>query len=46
MLSVAGGVAILGLIGFFLWKFTRKRGNDFNDSEGFSPFPNYDHSSC
>lgn len=28
-LSVAGGVAVLGLIGFFIWKFTRKRMHDF-----------------
>ncbi|KAL0953223.1 hypothetical protein HGRIS_004476 [Hohenbuehelia grisea] len=33
-LSVAGGVAVLGIIGFFVWKFTRKRRfDDFNDSE-------------
>lgn len=38
-LSVAGGVAILGIIGFFVWKFTRKQRNEFNDSTCFSPFP-------
>jgi hypothetical protein len=32
-LSVAGGVAIMGIIGFFVWKFTRKRGGEFNDNE-------------
>jgi len=32
-LSVAGGVALMGIIGFFIWKFTRKRGNEFNDNE-------------
>uniref|UniRef100_A0A0W0FRB7 Uncharacterized protein n=1 Tax=Moniliophthora roreri TaxID=221103 RepID=A0A0W0FRB7_MONRR len=32
-LSVAGGVAVLGIIGFFVWKFTRKRFSDFDDNE-------------
>ncbi|KAI0303591.1 hypothetical protein B0F90DRAFT_1707229 [Multifurca ochricompacta] len=32
-LSVAGGIALLGIIGFFVWKFTRKRMHDFNDNE-------------
>ena len=32
-LSVAGGIALLGIVGFFVWKFTRKRaGDDFDDS--------------
>lgn len=32
-LSVAGGVAVIGIIAFFVWKFTRKRFADFDDSE-------------
>ncbi|KAJ6507765.1 hypothetical protein C8R47DRAFT_1208802 [Mycena vitilis] len=32
-LAVAGGTALVCLIGFFVWKFTRKRGADFDDSE-------------
>ncbi|TFK46089.1 hypothetical protein OE88DRAFT_1668249 [Heliocybe sulcata] len=33
-LSVAGGVALIGLIAFFVWKFTRKRAVDeFDDGE-------------
>lgn len=32
-MSVAGGVALLGIIGFFVWKFTRKGRNEFNDNE-------------
>jgi hypothetical protein len=32
-LSVAGGIAVIGVIGFFIWKFTRKRFSDFDDSE-------------
>ncbi|KAG7451375.1 uncharacterized protein BT62DRAFT_1071949 [Guyanagaster necrorhizus] len=32
-LSVAGGVALLGIIGFIAWKLTRKRFSDFDDSE-------------
>lgn len=33
-LSVAGGVALIVVIGFIVWKFTRKRaGDDFDDSE-------------
>ncbi|KAF8896097.1 hypothetical protein BD779DRAFT_1403269, partial [Infundibulicybe gibba] len=32
-LSVAGGVAVIGIIGFFIWKLTRKRFNDFDDNE-------------
>jgi hypothetical protein len=30
-LSVAGGVALIGIIAFFVWKFTRKQ-KDFDDS--------------
>lgn len=30
---MAGGVAIIGLIAFFVWKFTRKRFSDFDDGE-------------
>ncbi|KAG2035026.1 hypothetical protein BDR03DRAFT_963482 [Suillus americanus] len=32
-LSVAGGVAVIGIISFFIWKFTRKRFTDFDDNE-------------
>ncbi|KAH7884394.1 hypothetical protein F5I97DRAFT_1929267 [Phlebopus sp. FC_14] len=32
-LSVAGGVAVIGIISFFIWKFTRKRFSDFDDNE-------------
>lgn len=32
-MSVAAGVAVLGIIGFFVWKFTRKRFSDFDDSK-------------
>ncbi|KIK55183.1 hypothetical protein GYMLUDRAFT_76731 [Collybiopsis luxurians FD-317 M1] len=32
-LSVAGGVAVLGIIAFFIWKLTRKRFSDFDDNE-------------
>ncbi|KAF9022892.1 hypothetical protein BDZ89DRAFT_1041972 [Hymenopellis radicata] len=32
-IAVAGGVAVLGVIAFVIWKFTRKRFNDFDDSE-------------
>ncbi|EGO25078.1 hypothetical protein SERLADRAFT_369665 [Serpula lacrymans var. lacrymans S7.9] len=32
-LSVAGGVAAIGIISFFVWKFTRKRFTDFDDNE-------------
>ncbi|KIJ66913.1 hypothetical protein HYDPIDRAFT_85508 [Hydnomerulius pinastri MD-312] len=32
-LSVAGGVAVIGIISFFVWKFTRKRFADFDDNE-------------
>ncbi|KAH0833089.1 inositol hexakisphosphate-domain-containing protein [Lanmaoa asiatica] len=31
-LSVAGGIAAVGIILFFVWKFTRKRFTDFDDS--------------
>jgi cytoskeletal protein RodZ len=31
-MSVAGGVALIGIIAFFVWKFTRKRFSDFDDS--------------
>lgn len=34
-LSVAGGVAVIGIVAFFVWKFTRKRFADFDDSESF-----------
>ncbi|KIM84241.1 hypothetical protein PILCRDRAFT_404482 [Piloderma croceum F 1598] len=32
-MSVAGGVAFIGIIGFFVWKFTRKRFSDYDDNE-------------
>lgn len=32
-LSVAGGIAVIGIIAFFVWKFTRKRFADFDDSK-------------
>ncbi|KAF7316662.1 hypothetical protein HMN09_00398900 [Mycena chlorophos] len=32
-LAAAGGVAVLCLIGFFVWKLTRSRGGDFDDNE-------------
>ncbi|KAI0044176.1 hypothetical protein FA95DRAFT_1562543 [Auriscalpium vulgare] len=32
-LSVAGGVAVLVIIAFFVWKFTRKRFSDLDDNE-------------
>ncbi|CAA7268175.1 unnamed protein product [Cyclocybe aegerita] len=32
-MSVAGGVAVIGIIAFFVWKFTRKRFADFDDNE-------------
>jgi hypothetical protein len=32
-LSVAGGVAVLGVIGFIVWKFSKKRFSDFDDSK-------------
>jgi hypothetical protein len=31
-LSVAGGVAVLCVVGFFVWKFTRKRIGDYENS--------------
>ena len=35
-LSVAGGIALIVVVGFVVWKFTRKRANDdFDDSELF-----------
>jgi len=38
-LSVAGGVAVIGLIAFFIWKLTRKRFSDFDDDEAIK-WPN------
>ncbi|KAH6913203.1 hypothetical protein BKA70DRAFT_1369879 [Coprinopsis sp. MPI-PUGE-AT-0042] len=32
-MSVAGGLAVLGIIAFFVWKFTRKRFSSFDESE-------------
>ncbi|KAL4066940.1 hypothetical protein V8B97DRAFT_1869984 [Scleroderma yunnanense] len=32
-LSVAGGVALIAIISFFIWKVTRKRFSDFDDGE-------------
>jgi hypothetical protein len=34
-LSVAGGVAVIGLIAFFVWKLTRKRFSDFDDGRQY-----------
>jgi hypothetical protein len=33
---VAGGVAVIGIIAFFIWKLTRKRFSDFDDGTYFS----------
>jgi len=30
---VAGGIAVLGIVAFFVWKLTRKRFSDFDDNE-------------
>ncbi|KAI5118139.1 hypothetical protein M0805_001738 [Coniferiporia weirii] len=30
-MSVAGGVALIGVVSFFIWKFTRKRFGDYDD---------------
>lgn len=30
-LSVAGGVAVIGVVAFFIWKFTRKRFGEYDD---------------
>ena len=30
-MSVAGGVAVIGVVAFFIWKFTRKRYSDYDD---------------
>ncbi|KAH7913593.1 hypothetical protein BJ138DRAFT_1058795 [Hygrophoropsis aurantiaca] len=32
-LSVAGGVAVIAIVSFFIWKLTRKRFSDFEDNE-------------
>jgi len=32
-MSVAAGIAVIGIVGFFVWKFTRKRFSDFDDNE-------------
>lgn len=32
-LSVAGGIAVLVVIAFFVWKFSKKRFSDFDDNE-------------
>ena len=38
-LSVAGGIALIGIVGFIVWKFTRKRfADDFDDSTHFLLF--------
>lgn len=45
-LSVAGGVAVLCVVGFFVWKFTRKRIGDYDNScVFFFPPPHYGHTS-
>ncbi|KAG5637488.1 hypothetical protein H0H81_004411 [Sphagnurus paluster] len=32
-IAVAGGIAVIGIIAFLVWKFTRKRFSDFDDNE-------------
>ncbi|KIY72440.1 hypothetical protein CYLTODRAFT_343963 [Cylindrobasidium torrendii FP15055 ss-10] len=32
-IAVAGGIALIGVLAFVYWKFTRKRFNDFDDTE-------------
>ncbi|RDB25654.1 hypothetical protein Hypma_006798 [Hypsizygus marmoreus] len=32
-MSVAGGVAVIAIIAFFVWKFSKKRRSDFDDGE-------------
>ncbi len=46
-LSVAGGVAMLGLIGFFAWKFTRRQIGEFDNRACSTPstYPYYSHAS-
>jgi len=39
---VAGGLALIGIIGFFVWKFTRKRFTDFDDST-YPPNTSFNH---
>ena len=40
---MAGGVALIGVIAFFVWKFTRKRPADYDDGEYHLNF-SFDHS--
>lgn len=35
-LSVAGGIAAVAIIGFIIWKLTRKRFSDLDDPDGES----------
>jgi len=46
-LSVVGGVAMLGLIGFFAWKFTRRQIGEFDNRACSTPstYPHYSHAS-
>ncbi|KAF8633225.1 hypothetical protein AX15_001460 [Amanita polypyramis BW_CC] len=32
-MSVAGGIAVIGIVAFVIWKMTRKRFSDFDDNE-------------
>ncbi|KAK2463496.1 hypothetical protein APHAL10511_004582 [Amanita phalloides] len=32
-ISVAGGIAVIGIVAFIIWKLTRKRFSDFDDNE-------------
>ncbi|PFH53200.1 hypothetical protein AMATHDRAFT_172310 [Amanita thiersii Skay4041] len=32
-MSVAGGIAVIGIVAFVIWKLTRKRFSDFDDNE-------------
>lgn len=32
-ISVAGGIAVIGIVAFIIWKLTRKRFSDFDDSK-------------
>lgn len=36
-ISVGGGVAVLALVGFIIWKFKQKRFGSFDDDDGRSP---------
>ncbi|EJU04897.1 hypothetical protein DACRYDRAFT_93309 [Dacryopinax primogenitus] len=42
-LSVAGGIAVIGIIAFVIWKFTRKRFAGLDDFEDAIKWPEYKH---